>query len=150
VVQPTIRPARAGDQASVVALDTIATHDPARADEITAWLAQGLCFCAEVEGVVAGYGVLQLHFFGRPFLEMLMVGEGYRSRGIGTTLIVHAARLAAGEQLWTSTNQSNQPMRRLLEHLGFTPSGVIEGLDEGDPELVFRLEPGRFHPPFVA
>lgn len=64
--------------------------------------------------------------------------------------MVHAAHLAIGEELWTSTNQSNQPMQRLLERLGFLPSGVIEGLDEGDPELVFRLLPERFHPPFVA
>ena len=150
VAQPITRPGRPDDYASLIALDTIATHDPARADKIAGWLAQGLCFCAELEGVIAGYGVLQRHFFGRPFLEMLMVGEDYRGRGIGTALIVHAARQSIGEQLWTSTNQSNQPMRRLLEHLGFTPSGVIESLDEGDPELIFRLEPGRFHSPFVA
>lgn len=28
-------------------------------------------------------------------------------------------------------------MRRLLEREGFQPSGVIDNLDEGDPELVF-------------
>jgi ribosomal protein S18 acetylase RimI-like enzyme len=150
VAQPVTRPARPDDQASLIALDTIAAREPARADEIAGWLAKGLCFCAEVEGVVAGYGVLHRHFFSRAFLEMLMVGAEHRAQGVGTALIVHAAGLSAGEQLWTSTNQSNQPMRRLLKHLGFTPSGVIEGLDEGDPELFFRLEPDRFHPPFVA
>ena len=150
MAQPITRPARPDDYARLIALDTIAACDPARADEIAGWLAQGLCFCAEVEGVVAGYGVLHRHFFGRAFLEMLMVGEEYRAQGVGTALIVHAARLSVAEQLWTSTNQSNQPMRRLLEHLGFVPSGTIEGLDEGNPELFFRLEPGRFHPSFVA
>mgnify|MGYP002335957411 CR=1 FL=1 len=148
--QPITRPARVSDHASLVALDTIATRDLARAQEIARWLAQELCFCAEVEGVVAGYGVLHYHFFGRAFLEMLMVGEQYRSQGVGTALIMHAAGLSAGQQLWTSTNQSNQRTRRLLEHLGFTPSGMIEGLDEGDPELFFRLGPEKLSSPFVA
>jgi hypothetical protein len=34
-------------------------------------------------------------------------------------------------------------MRSLLTKLGFEPSGIIENLDDGDPELVFfkRLRP---------
>lgn len=139
MLRPLIRPAHADDYASLIALDTAAANDPARAAEIADWLGQGHCFCGEIDGAIAGYGVVQRHFFGRPFLAMLMVHEDYRGQGVGTALIAYAVRLAAGEQLWTSTNQSNQRMRRLLEHLGFTPSGVIEGLDEGDPELVFRI-----------
>nr|WP_207930214.1 hypothetical protein [Pseudomonas aeruginosa] len=49
------------------------------------------------------------------------------------------------EELFTSCNRSNLPMRRLLEREGFQPSGVIDNLDEGDPELVFVrfLAPSR-------
>ncbi len=42
-------------------------------------------------------------------------------------------------KLFTSTNQSNQPMQQLLDALGYLPSGVIHNLDPGDPELVYML-----------
>jgi hypothetical protein len=35
------------------------------------------------------------------------------------------------------TNESNAPMRALLHGEGWTPSGVLTGLDEGDPGHVF-------------
>jgi hypothetical protein len=37
----------------------------------------------------------------------------------------------------TSTNESNTPMRELLRSEGWHLSGVLTGLDEGDPEQVF-------------
>ena len=43
----------------------------------------------------------------------------------------------ANPKLFTSTNRSNAPMQSLLAKLGYRPSGVIENLDEGDPELVY-------------
>ena len=39
--------------------------------------------------------------------------------------------------MFTSTNESNTPMRQLLQSEGWSPSGVLTGLDEGDPEHVF-------------
>lgn len=46
--------------------------------------------------------------------------------------------------MFTSANESNIPMRALLRHEGWTPSGVLTGLDEGDPEHVFfRDAPAR-------
>jgi len=46
-------------------------------------------------------------------------------------------------KLFTSTNESNQPMQQLLSVLGYVPSGVIHNLDPGDPELVFYLDLGE-------
>ena len=43
-------------------------------------------------------------------------------------------------KLFTSTNQSNQPMQQLLGALGYIPSGIIHNLDSGDPELVYMLD----------
>ncbi|MET8703503.1 hypothetical protein ABZW10_32305 [Kitasatospora sp. NPDC004723] len=37
-----------------------------------------------------------------------------------------------------STNVSNQPVQRLLHQAGWHPVGLVDGLDEGDPELFFR------------
>jgi hypothetical protein len=40
-------------------------------------------------------------------------------------------------KLFTSTNLSNVPMQMLLRKLAYKLSGVIHGLDENDPELIY-------------
>ena len=40
-------------------------------------------------------------------------------------------------KLFTSTNASNVSMQRLCESLGYVRSGVINNLDEDDPEIVY-------------
>jgi ribosomal protein S18 acetylase RimI-like enzyme len=136
----TIRPATGADIAAVVATDSFAVNHPVRADEIAAWIAAGQCVLAEHAGRVAGYAVLTEGFFHRPFVEMLMVDERTRRRGIGAALLDHCATLA-GTELWTSTNASNTPMRALLVRRGFTESGRIDNLDPGDPEIVYLRRP---------
>jgi hypothetical protein len=39
--------------------------------------------------------------------------------------------------VFTSTNRSNDAMRALLRTEGWSSSGELDGLDPGDPELVF-------------
>ncbi|WEJ32819.1 GNAT family N-acetyltransferase [Devosia sp. SD17-2] len=133
-----VRPAGPDDIATLLALDPIAARSVDRARSIAQWVGAGWCSAAEIDGALAGYAVVHPHFFGRNFLEMLMVAPAFRRRGIGRALLVHALDAQPGAILWTSTNLSNAPMRNLLAQFGFTRMGVIEGLDEGDPELIFR------------
>ncbi|VTR27566.1 Acetyltransferase (GNAT) family [Serratia fonticola] len=84
-----------------------------------------------------GYGVLNYHFFGCGFIEMLMVGEHCRRRGIGLALIAALKSRCRHPKLFTSTNRSNLPMQRLLLNAGFIASGQVDNLDDGDPEQVF-------------
>ena len=135
-----IRPASAGDIAALVALDSFAAPDNARAADIEQWVSAGECACASLCGDQAGYAVMHRRFFGQPMLELVMVGIAYRRRGVGEALIRHAIQTAPGPVLWTSTNQSNAPMQNLLARLGFQRSGIVEGLDEGDPELIYRID----------
>jgi hypothetical protein len=55
-------------------------------------------------------------------------------------LVSSIVREHRGACVFTSTNESNAPMRRLLEGMGFTAAGVIHGLDLDDPELVFYID----------
>lgn len=77
------------------------------------------------------------HFFGRDFIELLLVDPAVRRSGIGRALLRYALDGAATSQVFTSTNTSNLPMRSLLQKEGWSFSGTLDGLDEGDPELVF-------------
>jgi ribosomal protein S18 acetylase RimI-like enzyme len=131
-----IRPASASDLPAIAATDSFATDHPERVAEITGWIAAGQCHLAEREGRVVGYVVLTRGFFHRPFVEMLMVALSARRSGVGEALLRRCAGLV-GPELWTSTNQSNAPMRALLTRCGFAESGRIDNLDPGDPELIF-------------
>jgi hypothetical protein len=48
-----------------------------------------------------------------------------------------ALQNASTPSVFVSTNESNTPMRELLRSESWTSSGVLTGLDEGDPEHVF-------------
>jgi len=41
------------------------------------------------------------------------------------------------ERIFTSTNKSNAPMTGFLEKIGWRFSGELEGIDDGDPEMVY-------------
>jgi hypothetical protein len=76
------------------------------------------------------------HFYGRDFLDLLFVGEAHRRRGTGRSLL-RAVVEGAATRVFTSTNASNTAMRSLLASESWSRSGMLVGLDEGDPEHVF-------------
>ena len=133
-----IRAASSDDVADLIAADPDAQIDAGRRAQIGEWVDAGLCFVAERGGRLVGYSVLNREFFDSFFIKLVAVAEAERRTGVGTAMLKHLiALLPPGEKLWTSTNQSNAPMRALLPRLGFVPSGQIDNLDGGDPELVF-------------
>lgn len=137
-----IRRATSADVDALIGIDHIAPHSTDRRDAIAEWVALSQCHLAERHGAVAGYVALTRSFFRSPFIEMLIVGAAFRRQGIGRALIEHCIALTpSDEKLWTSTNESNAPMRLLLPQLGFVQTGVFEHLDEGDPELIFLRWP---------
>jgi N-acetylglutamate synthase-like GNAT family acetyltransferase len=139
----TIRPAARGDIAALIAVDPIALTSIERRQSLAHWAAAGQCHVAERAGRVVGYVALTRAFFHQPFVELLMVAEDDRRSGVGLALIEHCKTATAAEpKLWSSTNRSNAPMRALLVRSGFIESGVVENLDEGDPEMIFLFRRG--------
>lgn len=137
-----IRPAGRGDIPTLIAIDPLALSDAARRRSLAQWAAAGQCLVAVRAEKVVGYVALTRNFFHQPFVELLIVAADDRRSGVGLALIEHCiAATAEGEKLWSTTNRSNAPMRALLGKTGFVESGVIENLDEGDPELIFLRKP---------
>lgn len=92
----------------------------------------------EQEGRVLGYAVLKPHsFFGCDFAELLVVAADHRRQGIGSLLLQQSVDLSSTKRIFTSTNRSNLPMIALLEKRGWEFSGQLEGIDDGDPELIY-------------
>jgi len=135
--KPTIRAADPADLDGLIALDQIASSTPARRAFIRKSVAQGACLIAAIEDRPIGYVILDYTFFENGFISLVFVAEGHRRSGIGTALVQHAERTCRTPKLFTSTNASNMAMRNLLLGRGYKPSGMVENLDEGDPELIF-------------
>jgi ribosomal protein S18 acetylase RimI-like enzyme len=133
----TIRLATVLDYEAVAAAEPAAQRDPARQTLLRSHIEGGRCWVAADQDRVVGFLVLEYTFYGNGFVSLLMVREDARRRGVGRALLRHAMSICATAKLFTSTNESNKPMRSLLRAQGFEASGVIHNLDEGDPELVF-------------
>jgi GNAT superfamily N-acetyltransferase len=140
----SIRPAVIGDHGALCIIDSVAETSPERRNQIRHWLGSACCYVAEANGQIAAYGVLTSHFFGQPFIEMVMVGKEFRRQGLGAAIIRHVQSTISGSKLFSSTNMSNRPMQMLLTKAGFKPSGYVDNLDEGDPEIIFYYQPLRF------
>ncbi|HEX7760790.1 MAG TPA: GNAT family N-acetyltransferase [Caulobacteraceae bacterium] len=137
MTQFTIRRASRADLPGLAAADPKLDSDPLRGRVVAEMLELGQSWVAEADGRIAGYVIATTHFFSRPFVELVVVAEDFRHRGIGMALMAACEGAHEDDRLFTSTNESNAPMRALLARAGYQVSGVIENLDPGDPELVF-------------
>lgn len=135
-----IRDAKPSDRDAIIAFDHGVDLEPGRIPFIDRVLSAATCLVAESEGRVVAYGSLEYTFYDNGFVSMLQVAEPQRRRGIGRSLMEALAARCTTPKLFTSTNESNKPMHALLHFLGYVPSGVIENLDVGDPEIVYFLD----------
>jgi len=102
-------------------------------------IASGECLVhIDVGNEIDGFVITNARsFFGRDFVKLLVVSLGHRRSGIGRALLATAAATATTETIFASTNESNAAMRALFDREGWTLSGVLDGIDEGDPERVY-------------
>ena len=139
----SIRTATVSDVDALIAMDSIGAEDEGRQVHIQSWVAAESAVVAEIDGDVVGYAVLEYTFFGKGFITMLQVGEAHRRTGVARQLLAHLESVCRTCKLFTSTNESNGPMRGLMGATGYEPSGVVHNLDEGDPELFYFRRVGN-------
>jgi ribosomal protein S18 acetylase RimI-like enzyme len=121
----------------MVALDALVSGNSSRRNLITQTVKRHQGYVARQENQIVGFLLMHEHFFELPFIELLLVHPSFRRQGIGTALIQHLEAIYTPGKLFTSTNVSNERMQRLCERLGYVRSGIIEHLDEDDPELFY-------------
>jgi len=137
-VNGTVRRATSEDVNAVVELDRAAPVGRERSTLLTARVESGEVIIFERDGRVLGYAVIRARpFFGRDFIELLCVSLSSRRSGVGSALLRRAVGMSSTERIFTSTNKSNAPMTGLLEKIGWRFSGELEGIDDGDPEMVY-------------
>ena len=130
-----LRAAQTQDVTAIVAIDPRHLGSP---EQIQALVQEHASLVAAERGHIVGFLALKPgHFYQRDFIDLLFVAPGWRRHGIGRALMRAALQNATTSRVFVSTNESNTPMRNLLHSEGWTPSGILTGLDEGDPEHVF-------------
>ncbi len=139
-----IERASKSDFEHICVLDETILGSGRRRPEFARAFAEGRVAVARIDGVVRGYVVTDRSFFDNDYVRLLLVHPEYRRRGVATALLRAAELDCETEKLFTSTNQSNLAMQALCDRLGYQRSGIVENLDEGDPELIYVkwLAPG--------
>jgi len=132
VIEMLFRQATHSDIENILRIDHLSRYEL-----IDKAIIQGSCYVAEEDTRVVGFAIMNYSFFGYGFIELMIVDEEHRRHGVGAFVLDSLYRLCKTEKLFTSTNESNAPMRGLLTKAGFMPCGYIDALDEGDPELFF-------------
>lgn len=133
----SIRKATGADVSDVIALDHVAASEEPRRKRLRDGIGVGEVDVIEADGEVVGYVLMHHNFYGNGFIELLYVRADFRRKGLGLALVQHCEKACKTQKLFTSANQSNGAMHGLLSKAGFVKSGVIENLDEGDPEVMF-------------
>jgi GNAT superfamily N-acetyltransferase len=131
-----IRPAWGADLASMRRVDP-RLADPTRARIASNLLGQGRSWIADVGGVTAGFALTSLGFFYKPMIELLVVAQEHRRKGIGLMLVNHCEAAHTDNCIFISTNASNTAANGLFAKAGFEGSGIVYNIDPGDPELIY-------------
>lgn len=136
-----IRRADRSDLPGMLAVDLLAGAGASdRHAYLTRAVVEDLCFLVADHEVVCGFVVIKpRHFYDRDFIDLLMIAADHRRQGLGRELMQTAVAATTSAAVFTSTNESNAPMRALLESEGWSLSGKLDGLDDGDAELVYYL-----------
>lgn len=95
------------------------------------------CLIAMEEEEIAGFLIHDTSFFECAFISLIIVSPSKRRRGIASLLMDEMVKSSATEKVFSSTNQSNADMHKVFLSNGFIESGIVENLDDGDPEVVY-------------
>lgn len=133
----SIRLAEESHAEAIASFDLVAQYDNTRVAFIRRSIANRNCYVVCNGGNTIGYAVLEYSFYENGFISTLYVQQEYRHRGVGEELMQHLEGVCRTAKLFTSTNLSNTAMQSLLAKLGYVLSGIIDNLDQGDPELIY-------------
>ena len=137
----SIRKATINDKALVVdfdySLDKVEHIKLKREEKITKAILDRQCFIILADDRAVGFVIFDYRFFDQGWIELIILGEKYRGKGIGGQAIDLICKQCKANKVFTSTNNSNTQMQKALSKVGFSFAGEINGLDEGDPELFY-------------
>ncbi|PEQ32408.1 GNAT family N-acetyltransferase [Bacillus cereus] len=125
------------DLDSIVHLDIDVLGDDSRRDYIKHTIDEGRYIIVKEDNSISGFLTYDTNFFGCTFLSLIIVSPAKRRQGYASSLISYMLTHSPTQKIFSSTNESNESMQTVFNANGFVRSGMIENLDEGDPEIIF-------------
>lgn len=143
-MEAVIRIATLDDLEAILLLDRDSPVGHTREALLTARTQAGETLVAELNKRMSGFLVLhEGAFFDRDFVDLLVVDLRNRGQGIGAALLGEAVTHSSTGRIFASTNESNTAMLNLLVKEGWEISGRLDGIDDGDPEIVYYKDARR-------
>ncbi|MBU9724221.1 MULTISPECIES: GNAT family N-acetyltransferase [Bacillaceae] len=125
------------DLENIVNIDIEVIGNGSRRNYLKTAIAEGRCLVVEGERKISGFLVYDMHFFECAFISLVIIAPPKRRKGYASLLLKKMMDLSPTEKVFSSTNRSNESMQKVFEANGFVRSGIVENLDEGDPEVIY-------------
>ncbi|KEK10967.1 GNAT family N-acetyltransferase [Lysinibacillus fusiformis] len=122
---------------TLCAIDREVIGNASRSDEIQQAIEEKRCLLHHFADGITGFLISTEDFFGYDFISLVIVKPSARRKGIASALINAYVKTSKTVKVFSSTNQSNTSMQHVFQTLGFVKSGVINNLDDGDPEIIY-------------
>ena len=135
-----IRQANEHDLKNIVEIDQNMIGSDRRKEEINQAIKEERCLIISTGNELSGFLIYHIHFFECCFISLIMINPAHQREGLASALLTHMTLVSPTEKLFSSTNESNESMKKVFEKNGFNKSGFIENLDEGDPEIIYFIK----------
>jgi len=109
------------DLDSIVHIDIDVIGNDSRRNYIKHSIDEGRCVIVKEDNSISGFLTYDTNFFDCTFLSLIIVSPTKRRRGYASSLLSYML--------------SHSP--KVFNANGFIRSGIVENLDEGDPEIIF-------------
>lgn len=133
----TVVEASNDDLEKLVQIDSEVIGNTSRRNYIERSIEFGKCIVAKENDVIVGFLIYEVNFFECAFISLIIVSPSSRRRGYASLLMDYMVSSSPTTKVFSSTNRSNINMQKVFEINGFIQSGVVENLDEGDPEIIY-------------
>lgn len=121
----------------IVYLDSEVIGSDRRREYINKAIKDNRCLVVKNDTSIVGFLIYTTDFFECSFISLIIVKPTERRKGYASSLIKYFLSVSPTNKIFSSTNQSNNKMQEVFKATGFIQSGIIENLDEGDPEIIY-------------
>lgn len=133
----TIIKANVEDLDKLVDIDVEVIGNTSRRNYIKNSIEYERCLIAKDQDNIVGFLIYDINFFDCAFISLIIVLPSNRRKGYASLLMNYMVSTSPTNKVFSSTNCSNMSMQRVFETNGFVKSGIVENLDEGDPEIIY-------------
>jgi GNAT superfamily N-acetyltransferase len=131
-----VRHPRVADEEPCVRLAALGIGDRA-GPFVAAHFREHRLVVADAGGEIVGLLAWRSDWFGCPFVDLVLVREDFRRKGIAREMFRAVEAQALSPRIFSSTEESNATGIRMHTALGFRPSGWVDNLPQGTRELLF-------------